>query len=121
MTKKEQMGFRDTIFNDWIRDELPDSVSGFRCSDIDFMLWNVNTKRFIILELKYRMVSPTQPQMDMFQRLNKWIIKGIDDDWQYLGFHLIQFENKCFNSGRCYLDKKEVSEEYLRHFLSLTW
>ena len=46
----------------------------------------------------------------MFNNIHKWMTKGIDEDWEYLGFHLIQFENSGFEDGRCWYDGREILE-----------
>jgi hypothetical protein len=55
----------------------------------------------------------------LFKNLNNWIQKGIDHDWTYLGYHLIQFENTNFNDGKVYFDYKEVTEKEIINILSL--
>lgn len=120
MTRKETTGLRDLGFSNWIRSKLPDSSTGFSASDLDFMLWNWKTKKIIFLEIKTRNSKPREGQKKMFQLINKWMFRGIDKDWTYLGFHLIQFENdENFDNGKCYLDYKEISEIDLITFLSL--
>ena len=54
----------------------------------------------------------------MWRNIHKWIKKGIDKNWTFLGFHLIQFENTQFDNGKCFLDNKEISEENLIKFLT---
>ena len=54
-TRKETIGHRrhDLFFNNWIRDNLPDSrKDGFRCYDIDFILWNKTKQKLMLIELK---------------------------------------------------------------------
>jgi len=119
MTRKELTGIRDLKFSGWIREKLPDSSTGFSASDLDFILWNWKTKKVMMLEIKTRNSYPRKGQKLMWQNINKWIKKGINDNWIYLGFHLIQFENTNFNDGRCFLNKKEITQEELIKFLSL--
>jgi hypothetical protein len=72
----------------------------------------------MMLEVKTRNAPPREWQKLMWQNMHKWIKKGIDDDWTYLGFNLITFENTFFNDGRCFLNGKEISELDLKEFLS---
>ncbi len=64
----------------------------------------------------------THKQSSQFQtlaeNLDKWIKIGIDKDWNYLGFHIIKFENTFFNDGKCFFDNKCVSEEELKELFS---
>ncbi len=52
MTRKEQTGIRDLTFSQWIRENLPDSNTGFMVSDIDFYIYNYKLKRCMLLEVK---------------------------------------------------------------------
>jgi len=117
MTRTEFTGQRDLTFSGWIRKELPDSSLGFMVTDLDFILYNWNTKKVILLEVKTRNKQLTVWQNNIFQNLSKWINKGIDKDWTFLGFKIIRFENTFFNDGKCYLNNKEISEQELKIFL----
>jgi hypothetical protein len=120
MTRKEVTGIRDLGFSNWVRNKLPDSSTGYSASDLDFMLWNWKTKKIILLEIKTRKAIPRKGQHEIFKLINKWMKRGIDKDWKYLGFHLIQFENdENFDNGKCYLNHNEISEIDLINFLSL--
>ena len=105
-------------FNDWVRYKLPDSYTGFSASDLDFIFWNWIAKKVMFIEIKSRKKYPKKGQKIMWKNIHKWMLKGIDNDWEYLGFHLIQFENTDFEDGKCYLDKKEIKEKELIDFLS---
>ena len=119
MTKKEITGTRDLTFSGWIRDKLPSSSTGFMVTDIDFCLFNYKTKKFMIIEIKTRGAIISDWQRNFYRMLNRWIKKGIDKDWQYKGIHLIQFENTNFKDGKCFFDKKEITESELIRILSL--
>jgi len=117
-TRQEVTGVRPLDLSAWIRTSLPESKTGYLVSDLDFVLYNYRTKKLMMLELKTRNAPPREWQKLMWQNMHKWIKKGIDDDWTYLGFNLITFENTFFNDGRCYLNGKEISELELKEFLS---
>lgn len=119
MTRKEFTGTRDLTFSGWVREKLPDSSTGFMASDLDFILWNYKTRRIMLLEIKTRLSKPREWQRIMWSNMNKWIQKGIDDDWTYLGFHLVTFENSDFSDGKCFYDYKEITEDELIKTLSL--
>lgn len=119
MTRKEVTGFRDLTFSGWVRENLPDSKTGFMASDLDFFLWNYKTKKLIMLELKTYGRKPKRWQEIMWLNMEKWITNGIDSDWEFRGYHLIQFEKTNFENGKCYLDGKEITEKELIEFLSL--
>lgn len=119
MTRKEYLGTRDLSFSAWVRENLPDSSTGYCASDLDFFLWNWKTKKVIMLELKSYKSIPRKWQEIMWNNISKWIHNGIDETWTFLGYHLIQFEKTNFENGKCYLDGKEIKEQELINFLSL--
>jgi hypothetical protein len=117
-TRQEITGKRPLEVSKWIRRKMPDSKTGYWVSDLDFILYNVKTKKLMFLEVKTRNSPPKWFQKTMWKSIHNWIRKGIDDDWTYLGFNLITFENTVFNDGRCFLNGKEISELELKEFLS---
>jgi len=119
MTRQEVTHTRDLTFSGWIRDHLPDSATGYLVSDLDFILFNYKTKKIMLLEVKTRNVDLKYWQSTLFNNLARWVSKGIDSDWVFLGFHTLQFENTSFNDGKCYFDKVAIDEEELITKLSL--
>uniref|UniRef100_A0A6H1ZHI4 Uncharacterized protein n=1 Tax=viral metagenome TaxID=1070528 RepID=A0A6H1ZHI4_9ZZZZ len=118
MTRQELSNIRDLTFSQWIRNNLPDSSKGLMVSDLDFILQNYKTKVLMLLEIKTRNAELKTWQKSLFKKLSRWIKNGIDKDWNYLGFHIIKFENTFFNDGKCWLDNKVVSESELKDILS---
>jgi len=118
MTKQEITGVRPLEFSGWIRKNLPDSSFGFLVTDLDFILYNYNTKKIILLEIKTHNALLKYWQQSIFRQLAKWIKQGIDNEWLFLGFHIIRFENTFFNDGKVYLDNIETTEENIKNFLS---
>jgi len=119
MTRREVTGYRDLTFSQWIRDNLPNSSTGFWVTDFDFILYDVANKRFMLLEVKQHNANIRPFQRNIFKHLDRWLRQGVDEGWQYLGFHAIRFENNSFDDGRCWLDGKQVTEEELKAFLSM--
>jgi len=118
MTTKEHTNNRDLAFSYWVRSNLPDSSTGFLVSDLDFILQNYKTKKIMLLEIKTRNADMKQWQSKLFKQIDKWIRKSIDAEWEYLGFHLIQFENTYFDDGKVYFDRKESNEKAIKKALS---
>lgn len=119
MTKKEITGIRDLTFSAWVRENLPDSSTGYMASDLDFIFWNYKTKKVMLIEIKTRSANVKTWQKIMWSNIDKWIKNGIDSDWTYLGFNFIQFERTNFEDGRCYLNGNEISELELIQVLNL--
>lgn len=118
MTRPEYSNTRELKMSHWIRENLPDSSTGFLVSDLDFIIENYKTKNLMLLEIKTRNAELKQWQKKLFSNLDKWIKKGIDEDWNYLGFHLIKFENTFFTDGKCWFDNKIITEDKLKELLS---
>lgn len=105
---------KDYKMSDWIRKAVPDSSKGYNVQDIDFLIENYNTHKIMWLEIKTGMrFKLPRPQGLMFKMIERWIKKGIDDGYEYLGFHEICFENTFFDDGKVYWDGKEITEEEL--------
>jgi hypothetical protein len=122
MTRMEITGQRSLVFSQWIRDRLPDSSTGFMVTDVDFFLYNYKTRKVMVLEVKTRNCNIKTWQHKFYELLGKWLNAGImaaTPEWEYLGIHLLQFENLSFEDGKIYLDRNEVSEGQLITFLSL--
>ena len=118
-TRKESTGKRDLTFSGWVRQKLPDSSTGYMVTDIDFVFFNYRTKKMMICEIKTHNSSVKVWQKKFYEKLNTWIKKGIDDDWQYFGVNLITFEKTCFEDGDVFFNNKKVNEDELIHILSL--
>ena len=119
-TKPEKAGARDhdMFFSKWIRKNLKDSYDGYRCYDIDFVLWDKNKKQIRIIELKSFNKELKSDHKLMLNLFHKQFIKGMDKGWIYKGLHLITFEKNNFKDGKVYLNKKEISESELINFLN---
>jgi len=121
MTKRELTGFRDLRFNSWIRNQLPDSSTGFCVSDLDFIIWNWKARKILLLEVKTRNKTLPKFQQIMFRNLAQWIRAGISSEWTFEGFHALRFSDTDFNDGVAYLNNKEVTEQQVIKYLSLEW
>jgi hypothetical protein len=117
-TRKEITGIRDLTFSQWIRNNLPDSYTGFTAYDIDFVLQNFKERKVLILEVKSRGSVMRTGQKILYENLDKWIKNGIKDGWEYFGFFFVQFENTSFKDGKCFLNYEQVTEQELINALS---
>ena len=121
MTRKEITGHRDLFFSQWIRKKLPDSSTGYCVSDLDFIVWNWKTKEVMMLEIKTRNSYPRPFQKIMWLNIHNWVLNGITKEWNYYGFHLIQFQNNSFTDGKCFFDGTEITENDLIEILSFKY
>lgn len=107
-------------FNDWMREKCPDSNTGFICTDLDFLISHFKKKKFMLLEVKTNMGKLSDSQRQTYVWLHKTINHSRNKEYEYCGIHLIQFEKFCFDDGKCFLDRKEISESDLVLFLSMS-
>lgn len=119
MTRQEITGKRDLFFSNWIRNNLPNSSTGFLVSDLDFFIFNYKKKLCMLLEVKTHNSTLKTWQKIMYENLSRWIEKGADDGWIFGGYHIITFENTNFKDGRCYYNHSLITEEQLIKKLSL--
>ena len=113
MTRPEFTGTRDLKFSGWIRQQLPDSGTGYFVTDVDFILENWKTRKIMFLEVKTRSASVKLGQNILFHNIARWIAKGIDRGWEFCGYHTVVFENTFFDDGKCFFDDDEITETEL--------
>ena len=128
MTRREKTNLRDSKFSPWIREKLPPATKGYRAYDVDWILYNEDTKKLIIIEHKCRMALPSPDQKKFLLMVQKVFAAGMKEvypDWQFHGVHLLQFETEGFDVHTpylsdqiAYLDGKPISEEELIALLS---
>ena len=121
MTKQENTGKRSLAFSSWIRQELPDSKTGFMETNQDWIFWNFKTRRLMFVEEKTHKGAISNwfhilikdilhPAISQFAKKN---------DIDYRGYHLIQFENESPIDGIIKLDYRTITENELKEFLSM--
>ena len=124
MTKKEITGKRSLVFSDWVRRKLPDSSTGFTATDVDFFLQNYKKKKLMMLEVKIKNGEIEPWQKILFENIEYFLRKGINDcpeklRWKFYGFHTITFEKESFDDGKVYLDGKLSNEADIIKLLSM--
>ena len=72
----------------------------------------------MFIELKSYNAEVKPDQRLMLKLLDQWIKKGITEDWNFYGTHLITFEKSGFENGKCFLNNKEIKEKDLIDFLN---
>src|SRR3990167_5737994 len=95
-TRQEITNIRDLQFSQWIRKNLPDSSTGLMVSDLDFILCNYKHKKILLLEIKTRGAGLKTWQNKLFQNLARWLSNGMDNGYEFKGFHVLKFENTSF-------------------------
>lgn len=137
MTRPEHLNTRDLSFSRWVRQNLPDSSTGFSATDLDFIFWNWSPgrERMMIVEVKTRGASLSTGQKLHMRRMDNWLragidnsyIYGVDATWHYIGMFVITFEGTDFTDGRVWIQniqsdtQHEVTEAGLVALLSLDY
>lgn len=104
----EIYGTRDLAFSAWVLQNLPDTGTGFMVSDIDFFMFNHKTKKALLRPFQVR----------MYAMLDKALSSISEDGYEWLGCHVLKFENSGFHDGLAWLDGRLVSEAEVKIFLS---
>ena len=110
---------RHFLFSIWIKDMLPTGELGFWVSDIDFVFYNREKNKLMLLEIKHGDNNLRDFQVELFSKLDLMLREGAKNiGCDYLGYHILRFENSFWDSGKVYLDEKEITEE---EFKKLIW
>jgi hypothetical protein len=119
VTRPERSYKRHLQFNDWIRANLIDSSRGLLVTDIDFVFINPKRKVLMLLEVKQKNNYPRPFQLNLFMLLDMIIRKGIaDSGYDYLGFHVLRFENTFWDDGKVWYDEKEITESEFKTMMN---
>lgn len=120
MDRQELSGERSLAFSAWIRECLPDSCSGFTVTNLDWVFWNYKNRILLLAEEKMYRGKLRFNQSQIFKEIIAPSLKEYceNHDIQFLGFHLIQFENTSPKDGRIWWDGTEISETELIDRLS---
>ena len=121
MTRPEITGKRSLAFSKWIKDKLPDSETGYLVYNLDFILWHKDERKLILIEEKTRFGELAQAFRMLMINVIAPALRNYakENEIDFRGFMLIQFENTCPSDGKIYLNDKEISEEELIKILSM--
>ena len=91
-------------FMNWIRTQKNltsrnTAGGGFVVQDIDTLIRNYRTKKFMMLELKCHMADISYAEVETYTILTKVMTGSVNKDWLFKGIYLFQFENTCPNDG----------------------
>ena len=105
-----------------MHDNLPKSTEWTLISNIDFIICNYKTKKFIMVELKTHWKRMEQRQRWLYNMLHKRLMKGNDlDDRTFVGTYLISFMGEDFTDQVWIkwtdIKRKQIDEETLRSTL----
>jgi hypothetical protein len=109
-------------FSDFMYDFVNKSPpKGFVYVDCDGILRNHLTEKIGILEVKKMCGQPTYAQTKTWEVFNGFFSTGHFQNYQYVGFFLLVFENTCFHDGRAKLNGQEITSEGFEMFLRINF
>lgn len=112
----------ESFFQNRLFSNLPKSSEGVIISNIDFVICNYETKKFIIIELKTKWNTMKLWQKQLYNMLHKRLMKTNDlDDRLFQGTYCIRFMGENFSDPvfiqGTNIKEKRVDEETLRNTL----
>jgi len=121
VTRPEKTGTRSLAFSQWIKDNCPDSKTGYMVGNQDWVFWHYKDRKLMLCEEKTHgaTVAP------WFRRLMDDVINPAlaeyceRNDIRYYGYHLVRFENTCPSDGWIWMDGEYYSETEFRRFLAM--
>jgi hypothetical protein len=125
--KKRTAFVPDAYFYDYCNALLPSSKD-FWITDIDLYIRDRNNN-FMFIEKKCNNSTPSKCQAISYQILHTLIMKSDGcgklelpyfniNNWQYYGYHLLQFEGTTFEDGKIFFDGKEITIQELTEIMS---
>ena len=120
MIRKEITGIRSLAFSQWIRENLPDTSTGYVVQNLDWIFHNYKSRILMMIEEKTYGGQLRYAQTALFNdiiapALGLWCE---ENDYEWRGFHFIRFENTCPEDGNIYWDEECISENTLIKRLS---
>lgn len=115
MTRQEQTNERNLDMSRWIRTHLPDSSTGTRVTDIDFVITNANSNTILFVEVKTRNAQMKAWQKQIYSRIISSINRSGAMKASFAG---IRFEHTFFHDGRVWLNGVQSSEQEIKKTLS---
>ena len=117
MTRKRN-DEHSTEFGLWLREQKElESSLGFVASNLDYIWGNYKTGKWMLLEEKRHGRDVTYSQKQLFKKIHA----ACNGSENYVGIHLVVFENTSPDDGKIWLDRKEITKEDLILFLRFEW
>lgn len=113
-------------FSNFIKDALPSSTEWMWVTDIDFVLYNVTTKKFCMIELKTRWNTMWEWQKMIYRDIHRRLLMtNKNSEMKFVWTFCVEFEWTDFHDGRVWIQwtwikKTEVYQMTLSDFLNST-
>ena len=120
MTTQAKHKQYQSAFSLWLREQKElDSKDGTVISDIDYVITNYRTGKWVMIENKCRNQNVKFPQTKIIEKLHNLC----KEDPNYMGYYLLTFSEEDPESGIIFLTnwetklKRQVTKEQLLYFL----
>ena len=123
MSSKEFISKYEQFFSNRLHNNLPKSSEGTIISNIDFLICNYKTKKFIMIELKTKGNTMQPRQKSLYNMLHKRLKHWNNlDDRTFVWTYCIEFSWETFADSIVYIEgtdikRKTVDEETLKSTL----
>jgi len=115
---------REQNFSNYLDDYMPKSIEWMFISDVDYVLYNTKTKRFLMLEIKTLWNEMKPWQREIYWEIHKRLmLTNKQSHMKFVWTYLIEFNWKDWNDDLVYISGTEIKEktiiyqDTLQHFL----
>lgn len=114
MSSNEFVSKYEQYFSNRLHENLPPSSEGIVISNIDFVICNYETKKFILLELKTCWKTMERRQRWLYNMLHKRLMYADNiDEWKFMWTFLVTFEGKTFQDGSVWIEGSNLKSTYI--------
>lgn len=113
----------EAFFSNWLFQNLPSSADWYMISNIDFIITNYHSKKFMMVELKTRGNEMKPRQRKFYNMIHKRLNNSNNlDNYTFVGSVLISFNWDTFNDWNVYMEgtgvdwKVWVDEQIVKHY-----
>lgn len=111
-------------FSNRLSESLPDSKSWVIISNIDYMIFNYHSKKFMMIELKTNWREMDKRQRNMYNMLHNRFMKTNSQDWyEFVWTFLITFAWENWSDWFVFIEwtwtkKRRIDEESLKYLFT---
>jgi len=114
MSSNEFISKYEQYFSNRLHENLPPSSEGIVISNIDFVICNYETKKFILLELKTCWKTMERRQRWLYNMLHKRLMYANNiDEWKFMWTFLVTFEGKTFQDWSVWIEGSNLKSTYI--------
>lgn len=113
----------EIFFSDWLHKNMPSSQEWFSISNIDYVICNYHSKKFIMIELKTYWKEMKLWQKKFYNMIHKRFMATNWLDWyKFIWTYLITFNQINFDDWFVFIEwtwilRRRINENNLKNFL----